>query len=600
MFAWTGKILRVDLSSGKVSKEDLNREWAEEFIGARGLGSKYLFEEIDPQVDALSPDNELIFATGPLTGTYAVTGGRYNVITKSPLTGTIAASNSGGHFGPELKYAGYDMIIIEGKAKEPVYLWINDDKVEIRSAEEIWGKTTHEATDMILEETDEEAKVSCIGPAGEKLSFISCVINDKHRGAGRSGVGAVMGSKNLKAVAVRGTGGIKVADKDRFRETVLEITRDKIKTNETTSENLPKYGTAVMVNLINEEGVFPARNFQTGLFPTADNISGETLAETLLTRKKACFACPIACGRASRVVSGKYKGQGEGPEYETIWALGADCGVDNFEAVAKANYLCNELGLDPISLGSTIACAMELYEMGVITKKDTGGLEFEFGDPDVVIEAARLAGYREGFGDTLADGSYRLGEKYGHPELSISSKKQEFPAYDPRGIQGLGLNFATSNRGACHVRGYTVADEVLGDVDRFTTEGKAQLAIDSQNRTSAVDAAGICLFSTFAIDVEDICAMMSSATGLDWTVDSLLKAGERIWNLEKLFNLKAGLTKADDTLPPRMLEEEMPEGPSKGHVVGLEEMLTEYYKLRGWDEKGVPTEEKLKELNLVA
>ncbi|HOA77525.1 MAG TPA: aldehyde ferredoxin oxidoreductase family protein [Thermosynergistes sp.] len=595
MYGWTGKLLRVNLTEGTITTEALRKPWAEEYIGARGLGSKYLYEEVDPAVDPLSPENKIIFATGPLTGTLATSGGRYNVVTKGPLTGTIAASNSGGYWGPELKYAGYDMIIIEGKAAEPAYLWIFNDRVELRCAAKLWGKSTHEATDIIVSETDPEAKVACIGPAGEKLVKFACVINDKHRAAGRTGVGAVMGSKNLKAIAVRGTKGIRVADPKRFMEAVIDA-RKKLEASPVNSQGLPAYGTNVLVNIINATGGFPTRNFQESVFEGAEKISGETLAATYLLRPKACASCTSRCGRVSAV--GEVTG--EGPEYEAVWAYGAQCGIDDLASITKANFLCNELGIDPITMGSTIGCAMELYERGIL-KKERVGMDLYFGNAEAILELTRKTALREGFGDELAEGSYRLASKYGHPELSMTAKKQEMPAYDPRALQGMGLEYATSNRGGCHVRGYLTSPEVLGipeKLDPASVEDKPQWTKTFQDLTAAIDSSGLCLFITFGLGAPEVASQLSAATGIDYTTEKIMECGERVWNLERLFNLKAGLSAEDDTLPPRLLHEPIPAGPMKGSVCRLGEMLPKYYELRGWDKNGVPKEEKLEELKL--
>ena len=599
MKGWLGKILRVNLTKGETKTEEMDKDLAAKFVGGRGLGSKIFCDEVNPQMDPFSSDNKLIMATGPLTGTSASASGRYMVVTKSPLTGTIASSNSGGHFGAELKYAGFDLIVIEGKAKDPVYLFVEDGKAELRDAKHIWGKTTHETTDQILSETDMDARVACIGPAGEKLVRFACIINDKHRAAGRSGVGAVMGSKNLKAVAVKGSGSVTVANKDAFRKATLDRFQ-KIKASVVTSQGLPKYGTAVLINVINQHGILPTKNFREGVFEGAEKISGETMAEEILIRNRACFSCPIACGRVTRVTNPKYGYFGEGPEYEPDWALGACCGVDNLEAIGKANYLCDTLGLDSISAGVTIACGMELFEKGIITAKEVGRSLY-FGDADAVVEMIRATGYREGFGNLLAEGSYRLAEKFGHPEYSMSVKKQEFPAYDGRGVQGMGLQYATSNRGACHVRGYMISPEILGvpqKLDPFETEEKAGWTKTFQDLTAVVDSAGLCLFNTFAFGGPEILEYLKAATGIEISLDEMMKAGERIWNLERLFNLKSGLTGKDDRLPDRIVKEPMPGGPAKGKVVELDKMLPEYYSLRGWDKEGVPTKEKLKELGL--
>jgi aldehyde:ferredoxin oxidoreductase len=527
--------------------------------------------------------------------------GRYNVVTISPLTGAIAASNSGGSFGPELKYAGYDMLVIEGRANVPVYLWINNDHVEIREASYMWGEMVPETTEIVRVATDEDAKVACIGPAGEKLSLIASIMNEMHRAAGRSGVGAVMGAKNLKAIAVVGTAPIKVANSQDFEKAVI-LTREKISEHPVGGTGLRLYGTGILVNIINEVGSLPTHNFRDGHFTTADKTGGESLAGHLLIRAKGCFACVISCGRVTKVTNPKYAGQGEGPEFETTWGFGADCGIDNLDAIVKANYLCNEMGLDTISMASTIACAMDMYTDNIITIDDTDGLEIRFGDAETMVELVRLTGLREGFGDQLANGSYRLAEKYGHPEYSMSVKKQEMPGYDPRGVQGIGLQYATSNRGGCHVRGYTISPEVLGvpyKLEQHATAGKAEVVISYQNLGAAFDAAGSCLFATFGIGADELADLLSAVTGVHYSTADLLRAGERIWNLERQWNLKVGMTSGDDALPKRMLQDPIRTGPSKGRVNHLPEMLPEYYKLRGWDVDGIPTQEKLRELGLI-
>jgi aldehyde:ferredoxin oxidoreductase len=421
-------------------------------------------------------------------------------------------------------------------------------------------------------------------------------MNDKNRAAGRSGVGAVMGSKKLKAIAVRGSGGVTVADPKRFRAVCL----DALKKLEAGTVGLRRYGTASLVNVINERGVLPTRNFQSGQFEGAEAISGEAIAERILIRNRACFGCPIACGRVTAVKNGKYAGSGEGPEYESIWALGADVGVDNLAAATKANYICNELGMDPITAGATVACAMELYEKGALTEKQAG-CKLSFGNADALVDLMTKIGYRRGFGNVLAEGSARVARKFGKPELFMGAKKQEFPAYDARGAVGMGLQYATSNRGGCHVRGYMVARELLDGAQKmnpFTPKGKAAATIAVQDLTAALDSSGICLFTTFAIGAPELLAMLTAATGFDYDLDEMLRAGERIWNLERLFNQRAGLSRKDDTLPKRLLAEPMPAGPAKGKTVPLGKMLPEYYRLRGWDAEGKPTRSKLASLGL--
>lgn len=600
MFGWMGKILRIDLTRGTISQEALERDDLRNYIGARGLGTRLFVKEVDPNVDPLSPENKVIFMSGPLTGTFAPCGGRFNVVTKGVLNGTIAASNSGGNFGPELKFAGFDGIIIEGRAAKPVYLWVYNDQVEIRDASELWGKDVFETTDLIKASTDEETKVACIGPAGENQVKFACIMNEYHRAAGRSGVGAVMGSKNLKAVAVRGTGGVKVASVNDFMEAAVDA-RKKLAAHPVTSEGLTAYGTNILINILNENGGLPVKNYsEAAVFEGAEKISGEYQAEKYLVKNKGCFGCTIGCGRVTKISQGKFKSRGEGPEYEATWAFGANLGLDDFEAVSKANFLCNELGLDPITMGSTLACAVEMYQKEIIP---TGDVEqsLHWADGELLVEMVKKTAFREGFGDQLAEGSYRLADQYGHPEYSMTVKKQELPAYDPRGQQGIGLNYATSNRGGCHVRGYLTSPEILGIpelADPASTEGKPALLKLFQDLTALVDSSGTCLFTTFAIGLSELSSEIRAATGITMSDEEFLLAGERIWNMERLFNLAAGFSSKDDRLPKRLLEEPMKGGPRQGQVHQLDKMLPEYYELRGWNENGVPKEGKMEELGL--
>lgn len=594
-----GKILRVNLTTRNTASESLCEKTLKDYIGGRGYATKVLYDEVPKGIDSLSPGNKLIFVNGLLTGKGAPSAGRYMVVTKSPLTGCIASSNSGGFWGAELARAGWFMIILEGRAGTPSYLWIHDDKVELRDASFVWGMDSHAATDALLEAVaDSKAKVACIGPAGERLSRLAAVINDKNRAAGRSGVGAVMGSKNLKAVVVKGNAHPYVENQDEMKS-VLAKTMEKLKTNPVTSQGLPTYGTAVLVNIINQLGGYPSKNWQRAYFPEADTQSGETLAKYFLTKRYACFGCPIACGRVTKVGDR----EGEGPEYGTIFAFGVCCGVEHLEPIIEANYLCNEYGLDTISAGVTIAAAMELYEKGYIEKEELeDGPELRFGSGDAVIYWTKKMGLVEGLGKKLAEGSYRLCEMYGHPEFSMSVKKQEMPAYDGRAIQGIGLSYATSNRGGCHVRGYTISPEILGlprKLDPVDISVKPQWVKIFQDLTAAIDASGMCLFTFFALDANDYAAFLTAATGFEYDGAATLKAGDRIWNLERLFNIREGLNPVkEDTLPDRLLKEPIPDGPSKGMVSRLPEMLPEYYKARGWDEKGIPPASKLKELGL--
>lgn len=608
MYGWRGKILRVDLTRGRVQEESLDPRIAKDFIGGRGMGIQRLLAEVDPNCNPLGPENVLIMAAGPLTGTKAPTGARYMVMTKSPLTGSVTCSNSGGQFPAELKKAGVDLISFHGQAAAPVYLWIDGEKAELRPAAHLWGKTTHETDAALQGETARGARVACIGPAGERGVLFASIMNDRDRAAGRSGVGAVMGSKMLKAVAVRGAGEVPLFDAKAFDEFVKKLNkrfRDNLKGGK---HPLNLHGTAVTVMATQNFGVLPTRNFQQGTFEGWEEIHGENLTRKYLVRPKACFSCPIGCGRVTRVDDPEFRGEGEGPEYETVYSLGSNCGVANLAAVTKANYICNEMGMDTISMGSTIACAMELYERGYLPEADVGRA-LRFGDAHALVDLTLKTAQREGIGDLLALGSYRLAAHYGHPELAMVAKKQEFAGYDPRGEQGMGLAYATSPVGASHMRGDPAYIELLGVpmlLDPLSWDDKAELIKDWQDVFAIIDAAGLCVFfsvrnlvtPTRDIRPEGIMELLNAATGAGYDLEELVRAGERIFNAERLFMVKAGLSREDDTLPPRILREPLPDGPGQGSVCHLEEMLDPYYQVRGWDQNGIPTHEKLRELGL--
>ncbi|MCG8478830.1 MAG: aldehyde ferredoxin oxidoreductase family protein [Spirochaetales bacterium] len=598
--SYMGKMLRVNLTSGSITTERTPMDLAKLYIGGRGLGSRILIDEIDPKVDALSPDNKLIFATGPLTNTGAPTGGRYMVVTKSPLTGTIASSNSGGVFGAYLKKAGYDVVIFEGKAANPVYLVVNEETVELKDASHVWGKRVEETTNILTAESGQKrASVACIGPAGEKLVLLASIMNEVHRAAGRSGVGAVMGSKNLKAVVTWGAKNSPIAKEDDFKAAVKADLK-KLKEGAITGEGLPTLGTKVLDNIINQNGMYPTRNAQDVMFEGTELVSGEALVEKgYLVRNTGCYMCPIRCARDVETPSGR---RGEGPEYETGWAFGAMMGIDDLNAICDANFTCNDLGMDTISAGVTLSCMMELYEKGFIPKDDLQkGPEPYFGSTESLLYYLKQMGYREGIGDKLADGSFRFATGYGHPELSMTIKKQELAAYDPRGVQGHGLEYAVGNRGADHVRAYLISPEILGapeKIDPQEIKGKPQWVIAFQDLTGVIDSSGLCLFTSFSLGAPDYNGLINGATGFDMTVEEMLKVGERIWNMERQFNLDAGIDPKEDTLPKRFFEEPAKEGPNKGQVHRLPEMLPEFYSLRGWDTTGRPTKEKLAELSL--
>ncbi len=608
MHGWMGKILRVDLTRGTLHAEPLDPQVAKDFIGGRGLGIHILRREMDPLCDPLSAENLMVMATGPLTGSGAPTGARYMITTKSPLTGAITCSNAGGRFPTELKRAGFDALVFSGKADHPVYVWIDAGRAELRDASHLWGRTTHDTTDRVRSETDAQARVACIGPAGERLVRFAAVMNDKDRAAGRSGVGAVMGSKNLKAVVVRGTGKVPLADPEGFKALNQEIlARFKAAAKETPL-GLTINGTAGVVVTTQHLGVLPTKNWQQGTFAGWEQIHGETLTAKYLVRNKACYACPIGCGRITRVEDPVFGGEGEGPEYETIYALGSNCMVDNLAAVIKANYICNEQGLDTITMGATIACAMELVERGYLAE-ETVGRPLAWGDGEALVALTRMTAAREGFGDRLAEGSFRLADSCGHPELAMVAKKQEFPGYEPRGAQAMGLAYATSPIGGSHMRGDPAYFELFGipePVDPLEWKGKAKITKAFQDLSAVIDAAGLCIF--FAVrnlagkqlDVPPtgIREYLNAATGAAYTLEELIRAGERIITAERQFLNRAGFSRRDDTLPARLTAEPLPDGPAKGMVCHLEEMLDDYYREQNWSADGVPTADRLAELGL--
>jgi len=591
MPGWMGKILKIDLSSGTILEEELDLEIAKLYLGGRGYGARVLYDRVGREIKPFDPENILVFATGPLTGTTAPTSGRYSVTTKSPLTGTILDANSGGRWGVLFKRCGYDAMIVTGKAPSPVYLNISDEGASIEDASDLWGKDVPTTTDILLGRATKRASVMCIGPAGENLVLFACIMNDKVRTLGRGGTGAVMGSKNLKAIVASGSKPIPIHDPERMKFLTYESNK-QLKQHPITSKGLPEFGTSVLVNIINECGMFPSRNFQESQFEGAEKTSGEAIAERILVKRAGCWGCIIQCARRTRTKNM----EGEGPEYESNWALGSNCGIDDLEAITEASYLCNILGLDTISTGGTIACAMELNQRGIA---NTG---LNFGDASKLKEIIKKIAYREGIGDELAEGSLRFARRYGAEEYAMQVKGLELPAYDPRGAQGQGLCYATTNRGGCHLRGgYMIGPEVLGApkmLDRFAYTGKAGHAVRLQNFGAAIDSLVVCRFSTFALSELHWARLLSAATGDHFEPEELLEIGDRIYNLERLYNIREGFTRKDDTLPRRLLEEPVKSGPSKGQVVRLKEMLEEFYQFRNWDQNGIPTKEKLQQLGL--
>lgn len=590
-FGWHNKILSVDLETEKDSISELGEELALNYLGGRGLGVKLFCDNIPKNIDPLSAENYIIFATGPITATPVYTSGRFSAVSKSPLTGTIFDANSGGFWGVSFKNCGYDALVLKGAAKSPVYLYIDENDVKIEDAQNLWGLDVHQTTDMLIEMYGTKAKTLCIGPAGENLVKLASIMNDKNRALGRGGLGAVMGSKNLKAIVVQGNRKTEVADNDKL-DFFLKESKKWLDAITVTGRSLPIFGTAVLVNIINEFGLFPIRNFQEGYSELADNVSGESIREYILVKKSACYRCPIACGRMTKI-NGRH---GKGPEYETVWALGPELGIFDLKKITEANYRCNELGLDTISTGVTIGCAMELHEKGYFDEAPS------FGEVDKLSQLVEDTAYQREIGKNLADGSKRLAELRNNSELAMQVKGLELPGYDPRGAQGQGLAFATSNRGGCHLRAYIIGPELLGVptlFNRFQTYNKPDLVIRSQNMNAVLDSLVICKFTAYALSEDFYSRLLTAVTGIKFSSDDLMRIGERIWNLERLFNIREGFSRKDDTLPKRFLTEPLMSGGSKDHVVKLDEMLSEYYLARGWDSEGTPRKNTLEKLGLV-
>lgn len=610
---YTGKILRVNLTTQKISTEELSEDIAMQYIGGAGFGIKYLFDEVPGDADPLGEENKLIFAPGPLSGTPAPCASRMALTTKSPLTGAVGMSLSGGHFPVELKFAGYDMLIIEGKSEEPVYLWIKDDQVRIRSAKKLWGINTFD-TQLLIKEAinDQNARIACIGPAGENLSKMAAIINEK-RAFGRKGVGAVMGSKNLKAIAVRGTQSVAIADEAAFKQ-ARTFMLSAMKESPQLYPSFSKYGTTEVVDVTSALGIFPSENYRnTGVVDYSDSLGVEASME-IEKGSEHCYGCPVGCSQLKLAKNDmKYKGALSDPEYETYYSFGGTTGVKNLDSIIYSNDLCDRLGLDTMSTGVTIGFAMELFENGLLTLEDTKGLDLKFGNDEAMVKLISEIAFRtEGLGALLCDGSKVASEKIGHgsEKYAMHVKGLEFPAYDPRGAKAHGLNYATSYTGADHNRGYAFQEifsiPVPNAYDRFSPEGKGWLTKWNQDiRCATTDCPTMCGFlmdmALPAVAEKNTADMVSSATGLSLTPEDIGKIGERVNNLARTFNITAGFSRSDDTFPERILTEPLQDGSSKGHYISKEEldfMLDEYYEARNWTKEGIPTREKLEELGL--
>jgi aldehyde:ferredoxin oxidoreductase len=611
LYGYAGKILYIDLTKRKVSIKPLNSELAKMFIGGKGFIAKLLYDLLPPKIDPFSPENALVFATGPLNGT--IWPGTKNIVgAKSPLTGIYMDSYFSGRFGAELKYAGYDALVITGRSDKPVYLWIDDGSVEFRDATHIWGKSTYETYDIVKEEVgDVTAQVVCIGPAGENLVRFATIDADVHRQAARCGGGAVMGSKKLKAIAVRGSGDIEVAKLDEFLRLAEEFTDILKKTPDTRMYS--ELGTPSCVPFANSEALWPYRNWQDQVFNDAVNeYKGETQKERLWVKHRSGFACCMQCEKVAILRKGPRVGEVvHGIEYETLAMIGVNCGFADLDALAYANFLCDYYGLDTISTGTVAAFAMELYERGILTKEDTGGLKLEFGNYEALHKLIELIAFRKGIGNILAEGVKRAAERIGKgaEKYAIHVKGLELPAWAARGAPGMGLQYATVDRGGCHQRGWPIMYEVGGlalydgtIVERLSIKGKAKAVKWEQDLTTAMGTLVLCDFTRFGTNPKYFSMALSLATGWNIDFNEFMKIGERVWNLIRMFNVREGISRKDDTLPRRFIEEPVPSGPAKGHKITPEEfneMLSEYYKLRGWDEEGRPTKEKLAKLGLL-
>ncbi len=591
------KILNIDLDSEKVSEKPIEEVIFNDFLGGRGLGIKLLTDYLPKGIDPLSKKNPLIFSVGPLTGTIAPTSGRFSLVTKSPLTNTIFHSNSGGFWGPYFKRCGYDCLSIQGtlSSENKGYILIDGyDNVEIKDAKNLWGLKTSETLEEIQKQEGKNCQVLCIGPAGENLVKISSIMNQAHRAFGRGGVGAVMGSKNIKAIVVKnGKQKFPVKNKEYMKKLAI-VARDKIKVVPITSQGMALFGTAALVKVINLFGMFPVKNYQYAYVEPEkiDLVSGERLRERFLEKSEGCYNCIIRCGRMTN--TGEMRGKG--PEYESLWALGPLTGIFDLKTITHANYLCNDYGIDTMSTGATIACAMELQQNGLIEHDS-----LTFGNKNDLCKLIEQISLRKDIGEELAEGSLRFSRKYNGQNYAMQVKGMEMAAYDPRGAFGHALNYAISSRGACHLTGFLVALEVLGapkKIDRFSIRGKSDLLVLKQNQSVVEDSLVICKFVGYALGLEFQVRFLSTILEKEISINDLLTIGERIYNLERLFNIREGFSRKDDNLPKRFLETPLKDGPSKGKVVPLNDLIDEYYKVRNWDENGIPTDNLLEKLSL--
>ena len=602
---YADKVAHVDLTGGKVTYQPIPEDWKIKYVGARGIGVRYVFEN-GPEVEPFSPDNLLCFMNGPLTGTEANMSGRMAVVTKSPLTGTMCDSHHGGWSAARLRWCGFDGLVFKGKSSGPVYAYVHDGEVDLLDATEVWGKNVHDTVKFFQDKYGEkDLSVITIGQAGEKLSLFACWVNEDDRASGRGGTGCVGGSKNLKAIVIKAEKAMpKATNREAWKEAhdkALTQLMDERVITAPRKGALSVHGTNVLMNMVNAIGAMPTRNSQTTYFEPHENISGEYVRENILVADPTCHACPVACKKEVEITEGPYKGlHMESFEYESAWALGANCGMDYAAAVAKLIDQCNDYGFDTIEMGNVLSLYMEVCQRGY-----ANGSGLKWGDYQGMVTLVDKIASREGLGDILADGTERTAKYFGHPELAMTVKGMAIPAYDPRGIKGMGLGYATSNRGACHLRGYTPAAEVVGNVlgptevtDPINWEGKGELVIIFQNVHTMTDCLDLCKFSTFAESLDTFAAQYSAITGVEATGDDMLKLGERVFNLERYYNNLAGFREGSDYLPERFLTEPSTGPGSEGQVCELDKMLADYYKIRGWVD-GVVPEAKLRELGII-
>lgn len=612
--AFVGQILRVNLTTGIISSEKLDPGWARQTLGGAGLATRYLFELTSPGIDPLGPENVLIFMTGALTGTPSASASRYSVVAKSPQTGYWGQSNSGGFFGPALKWSGFDGVIIEGVSPEPVYLSIQNGEAELRDASHLWGLTVPECDDRLQSEAGRPATIACIGPAGEKLVRYAAIMNNKHRAAGRTGMGAVMGSKRLKAIACGGNRRISLHDAKEFKR--LSQVQREFMDESILKIGFDAFGTNMIADMVNVRGGYPTHNWQYGTFEGIENVNAQAMTDQVLVEGVRCFACPVACGRGTEIRQGKWQGaRGEGPEYETTDTLGALCGVDDLNAITMANYRCNEYGLDTISTGASIAYAMECYQRGILTSDHTGGISLEFGDAERVVDLVGLIGRREGIGDLLAEGTRIMATRLGNgsEHFAMHVKGLELPAYDPRAAKITGLGYVTANRGGDHMNGYiqgpTFIDVPFLIVDEssirdpFVADPQdARVLIEMENALSVLDALGGCKFMGVLLSADEIVGLVRAATGWDFDLEEFRRCGDRLQTMARAYCAREGLRRDEDILPGRLMFDPMPDGPAQGMVLdrsSLENMKDAYYQMRGWDvATGIPTPTKLHDLGL--